>query len=448
MRLWEPPRRSIRLRLAGMLTALFLLLGGTLLGVSYAIVRSNLTVDPRQLAETAAERLGLEPTRGRNGEPAHTAPGEALRRDGDGDVSGTAAADHRRFVAQIEAVQEELADDAVRDLTLQYLAILAAMAVLSGALGWFVSGRVLRPMSDITATARGVSKESLHERIALEGPDDELKQLADTFDSMLGRLEAGFERERAFVRNASHELRTPLSVIRTEADVTLADEPDDPDALRRSIAVMREAGERSERLVDALLTLARAERGDHSHTVVDLREVVRQLIDEAEFDGLRLELGVRPARVGGDRELLRTMAGNLIDNAVRHNSTGGWIEIRTESASGQARLEIANSGPMITAEEAASLTEPFRRLGTARTGQGLGLGLSIAASVAQAHGGHLAIDALERGGVRVSVSLPAAVLSGDQLDGDPQSARASRTRAEPARTADGGAGLEPGLTQR
>ena len=183
MKLSGRPRRSIRLRLAALLTALFVLLGGTLLGVSYAIVRSNLTVDPRQLAETAAERLGLEPRPGRRGEPAHGAPAEALRRGADGDGSPgarEAATAHRRFVAQIEEVQEELADDAVRDLTLQYLAILAAMAVLSGALGWFVSGRVLRPMSEITATARRVSKESLHERIALQGPDDELKQLADT----------------------------------------------------------------------------------------------------------------------------------------------------------------------------------------------------------------------------------------------------------------------------
>jgi hypothetical protein len=427
MRLWGRPR-SIRLRLAVLLTALFVLLGGTLLGISYALVRSNLTVDPRQLAETAADRLGLEPGPGPSGEPAHGGPGEALRRGADGDGSPSAreaAADHRRFVAQIEEVQEELADDAVRELTLQYLAILAAMAVLSGALGWFVSGRVLRPMSEITATARRVSKESLHERIALEGPDDELKQLADTFDSMLARLEAGFERERAFVRNASHELRTPLSVIRTEADVTLADEADDPEAVRRSLAVVREAGERSERLIDALLTLAHADRDDHPRSGVDLSQLVRQLTDETDLEGLRLELELRPVRVLGDRQLLRAMAANLIDNAVRHNSADGWIEIRTESAGHEARLEISNSGAMITAEEAASLTEPFRRLGAARTGDGLGLGLSIAASVAQAHGGQQTIDPLEGGGLRVSIGLPAAPVSGNGSDGHLRPSRAT-----------------------
>ena len=410
MRLWGHPRRSIRLRLAALLTALFVLLGAALLGVSYALVRSNITVDHDELAETAAERLGLGSGPGPSDDPAHRDLGEALRPGADGgDLPRDAldaAPDRQRFVAEIQGVQEELADDALRRLTVQYVAIMGAMALLSGALGWFVSGRVLRPVSEITAAARRVSQESLHERIALEGPDDELKQLADTFDSMLGRLEAAFERQAAFVSNASHELRTPLSVIRAEADITLADEADDPEALRRSLAVVREAGERSERLIDALLALARADRGDHPRTEIDLGELVRQLTDEADVDDLRLELALGPARVLGDRELLRTMTANLIDNAVRHNSDDGWIDIRTESVGEEARLEISNSGTRITPEEAASLPEPFRRVGIARTGDGLGLGLSIAASVAQAHGGRLAIDALEHGGLRVSVALP------------------------------------------
>ena len=411
--------RSIRLRLAALLTALFLLLGGTLLGVSYAIVRSNLSVDPHRLYETAADRLGIEADPSGEHRPA--------------DLRGGASAQRRLVLQEVQAVQEELVNDDLRELTLQYLVILAAMAALSGALGWFVSGRVLRPMSDITATARRVSKESLHERIALEGPDDELKQLADTFDSMLGRLEAGFDRERAFVRNASHELRTPLSVIRAEADVTLSDEGDDPEALRRSLGVVREASQRSERLIDALLALARAGRDDHSRSEADLSQLVRQLTDETDLHDLRVDLSLRPAPVLGDPELLRTMAANLIDNAVRHNTADGWIEIRTESAGGEARLEISNSGAVFTAEEAASLEEPFRRRGTARTGDGLGLGLSIAASVAQAHGGQLAIIPFERGGLRVSIALPAALVSGDRPDGDSQPSRAAPQSAPAGR---------------
>jgi signal transduction histidine kinase len=407
--------RSIRLRLAGLLTVLFVLLGGTLLGVSYAIVRSNLSVDPHRLYETAAARLGIEADPSGEHEPADLARG--------------APADRRVILQEVQDVQEELVNNDLRDLTLQYLAILAAMTLLSGALGWFVSGRVLRPMNEITATARRVSKESLHERIALDGPDDELKRLADTFDSMLARLEAGFEREAAFVRNASHELRTPLSVIRAEADITLADEADDPESLRRALAVVREAGERSERLIDALLTLARAGRDDRPRTEVDLSELVRQLIDETELDGLRLEVALCPAPVLGDPDLLRTMAANLIDNAVRHNSPDGWIEIRTESAGEEARLEISNSGPTITAEEAALLTEPFHRVGTARTGDGLGLGLSIAASVAQAHGGQLVIHPLEGGGLRISLALRAALTGPSGSDGDYQPPRTRQPRA-------------------
>jgi signal transduction histidine kinase len=402
VRLFSRPRRSIRLRLAALLTALFVVLGATLLGVSYALVRSSLTGHPSGDGGTARLHKTLQP-------------------------------DERRLVVQqARAAREQFADDALRQLTAQYLAILAAMTMLSAALGWFVSGRVLRPMSGITATARRVSKESLHERIDLAGPDDELKQLADTFDSMLARLEAGVERERAFVRNASHELRTPLSVIHTEADVTLADEPDDPEALRRALVVVREAGRRSERLIDALLTLARADRDDHARTEVDLSELVRELTEEIDLDGLRLELTLRPARVLGDRELLRAMVANLIDNAVRHNAAGGWIEIVAASAGDQTMLEISNSGAVIAAEEAISLTEPFRRLGTARTGDGLGLGLSIAASVAHAHGGRLAIQPLEGGGLQVSVALPATLASADGADGDPQPPRTGRAiRATP-----------------
>jgi signal transduction histidine kinase len=416
MKLLRRPR-SIRLRLAALLTMLFLLLGGTLLGVSYAIVRSNLSVDPHRLYRTAADRLGIEADPSGRHRPAELGPG--------------APAQRRLVLQEVQDVQEELVDDDLRNLTLQYLVILAAMAVLSGALGWFVSGRILRPMTEITATARRVSKESLHERIALEGSDDELKQLADTFDSMLGRLEAGFDRESAFVRNASHELRTPLSVIRAEADVTLADEAEDPEALRRALAVVREASERSERLIDALLALARAGREDHARSEVDLSQLVRQLTDETDLHDLRVDLTLRPTHVLGDPELLRTMADNLIDNAVRHNTADGWVEIRTESGGGEARLEISNSGTAMTAEEAASLTEPFRRREAARTGAGLGLGLSIAASVAQAHGGQLTIKPLELGGLRVSVALPTARASADRSDGDSPPSRMTRGGSDP-----------------
>ena len=371
---------SIKVRLAALLTALFIILGGALLAVSYALVRSNLSHDKLQ-AQTGSD-VGLH---------------EAVPPE-----------ERPLVLERVRGAQAELIDDTLRELTLQYLAIMAGMVVLSAALGWYVSGRVLRPMSEITETARRVSQESLHQRIALEGPDDELKHLADTFDSMLGRLEAGFERQAAFVRNASHELRTPLSVIRTEADVTLADEPRDPEALRRSLVAVREAGRRSERLIDALLTLAQADRADRPRTEVDLGKLARRLAEGADVNELSVELDLQEARVRGDPELLRTMTATLFDNAVRHNTPDGWIRIQTESGSEHALLEIANSGAVIAPDQVGSLAEPFRRLGAARTGDGFGLGLSIAASVARAHGGTLTIDPLDGGGLRVKIRLPAA----------------------------------------
>jgi signal transduction histidine kinase len=309
---------------------------------------------------------------------------------------------------EVRAIQGELADDDLRELTVKYLAILGAMALLSAALGWYVSGRVLRPVSEISETAHRVSEQSLHERIALDGPDDELKRLADTFDEMLARLEAAFERQDAFVRNASHELRTPLSVIRTETDVALADESEDPEALRQALVRVRAAGGRSERLVDSLLALAQADRADRPRVDLDLAELTGDLTNAEELDGLRVERDLGPAPVHGDRELLRTMVGNLIDNAIRHNTPRGWVRVQTKRAGDVSRLEIANSGSPIPAEEAQALVEPFRQAGSARTGEGIGLGLSIAVAVAEAHDGRLAVAALDGGGLVVEVELPAA----------------------------------------
>jgi signal transduction histidine kinase len=406
---------SIRLRLAILLTGMFVLLGATLLGVSYALVRANLNTDPHRLFEAAAEQLGvlLQPGGGGGGvEPRelHQALREAVRRGGDlpRSVLETAPHERREILEEVRGVQEELADDALRELTVQYLVILAAMALLSAALGWYASGRVLRPVSEITATAQRVSKQSLHERIGLEGPDDELKGLADTFDEMLARLEEAFERQDAFVRNASHELRTPLAVIRTETDVALADEAEDPEAMQRALARVREAGRRSERLVDALLALAQADRADRPRVELDMADLVADLADAAAFDGLEVDRELDPAPVTGDRELLRTMVGNLIDNAIRHNTPKGWIRIGAGRAGPVSRIEIENSGATIGTDEAAALAEPFRQVGSARSGEGLGLGLSIAAAVAEAHDGRLSLAALDGGGLRVEVELPAA----------------------------------------
>jgi signal transduction histidine kinase len=379
---WGRLRPSVRVRLATLLAAIFLLFGSALLGISYALVSSNLTVDPRQVADALETQRGID-------------LGERTRRPR---RSQAAYDDYRE-------IQEQLAADDLEELTLQYLLILVVMTVLSGGLGWFVAGRALRPTAEITATARRVSQESLHERIALEGPDDELKQLADTFDSMLGRLEAAFERQAAFVANASHELRTPLAVIRTETDVTLADESTDPDAMRRALTVVRQAGARSERLIDALLDLARADRADRPRSVIDLADLIQERLDELDLSGLRVRGRLASARTIGDRELISTMIRNLIDNAVHHNVAGGWISVLTGTDGERAFLEISNSGAQLTQDQAATLVEAFRRLGAARTGAGLGLGLSIAQSIARAHGSELLLEPLGGGGLRLRVVL-------------------------------------------
>jgi signal transduction histidine kinase len=382
VRPWRHLGVSVRVRLAGLVAAVFLLFGGALLGISYALVRSHLTVDPARIAE-AIDPEQLERARGRQ-------------------LQGQS---QDAVFDQYRQIQEELAADDLAELTVQYLLILAGMTVLSGLLGWFVAGRALRPTADITATARRVSQESLHERIALEGPDDELKRLADTFDSMLGRLEAAFERQSAFVSSASHELRTPLAVIRTEAEVTLADEGDDPAALKRSLAVVREAGARSERLIDALLDLARADRADRPRTVLDLAQVVRERLDGLDLGHLRFDAQLAAAQTIGDRDLIRTLVANLLSNAVHHNVAGGWIAVSTSTTEERAVLEVSNSGDLITEGEAATLAEPFRRLSTVRTGPRLGLGLSIAQSIAQAHGSRLELAQVPGGGLRVRVAM-------------------------------------------
>ena len=236
--------------------------------------------------------------------------------------------------------------DAYRDKTLHELVVkslqgLGVMAVLSVGFGWAIAGRVLGPLHRMTATARRLSEENLHERIALDGPDDELKELADTFDAMLGRLESAFDSQKRFVANASHELRTPLSIMRTEVDVTLADPDATPDELRRMGEVVRRATERSDALIDGLLVLARSDRGPATLAPVDLAgladEAVTQAAAEAAAAGVELSGRLDPAPTNGDAALLGRLAGNLIENAIRHNEPGGRVEVVTGPASDAGR---------------------------------------------------------------------------------------------------------------
>jgi signal transduction histidine kinase len=296
--------------------------------------------------------------------------------------------------------------------SIAFVCVLVATALLA----WTFTGRMLKPLRDVTGTARRLSAESLGERIALRGPRDEVAELADTFDAMLDRLQATFAAQRQFVANASHELRTPLSVIRTELDVTLSDPDADAEELRRMAGVVRAATLRAGQLVEALLVLARTDgMGLSVVEPVDLAGVVeaawRPLAADAAKRGLTPTFNTLPAPVIGDPALLERVAGNLLENAVRHNVDGGWVEVWTGAGPEWASLRVASSGAVVDPERVDELFESFRRGGVDRTAHsGTGLGLSIVRAVVLAHRGTVAAEAVPGGGLTVTVHLPAAHL--------------------------------------
>jgi signal transduction histidine kinase len=311
------------------------------------------------------------------------------------------------------AFQDQLRADALARVLQQGLLALLLLGAVGVAVSYYLAGRVLQPLQDITAAAQRLSAERLDARIQLAGPQDELKQLADTFDDMLARLESAFEAQRRFVADASHELRTPLAVMRTEVDVALADPDAGAEELRAAAQVVRDATERADRLVDSLLLLAQSERlpGPAVRERVELPDVAAQALSavatEIEERDLQVACSYAPAGVLGDRGLLERLAGNLVENAVRHNVPGGWVRVDTGTVEGRARIEVSNSGAVIGSGEVAGLFEPFRRHGTARTARrGAGLGLAIVRAVAELHGGTVRASARPDGGLTVTVDLP------------------------------------------
>jgi signal transduction histidine kinase len=308
---------------------------------------------------------------------------------------------------------------ALADLLAFSLVGLGVMTVASGGLGWFMSGRVLRPVRVITETARRASEQHLGERLALTGAKDELKELADTFDDMLERLDAAFATQRRFVANASHELRTPLTVMRTAIDVTLAKPSPTTRQLTDMAARVRRSIDRAETMIEALLILAVSYQGKLSTEYTDLATWAEDAIDAAAPEIERLDLNVDtkldPAETTGDPQLLERMIWNLVDNAVRHNQPGGWIRLHTGSSDAAVYLEIANSGPFIPDDAVPSLFEPFRRM-QARTGvrNGVGLGLSIARSVLTAHRATVTARSQPAGGLDISVVIPRDLAAGSQ----------------------------------
>jgi signal transduction histidine kinase len=405
-RLWP---QKVRTRLTLIYAALFFAAGSALLGLTYGLVASSLAARPPATATglSSQEQNFLD----RECKP----PGPARKNTRPSPAPSPLAAECKQakvaYAAGTAAGSEAQRESALSKLLSFSLVGLAVMTVVSGGLGWFMSGRVLRPVRVITETARRASEQHLGERLALTGAKDELKELADTFDGMLERLDAAFAAQRQFVANASHELRTPLTVMRTAIDVSLAKPSPTARQLTDMAVRVRRSIDRAESMVEALLTLAVSDQGKLSTEFTDLATWAEDAIDAAGPEIERLDLRVDalldPAETTGDPQLLERMIWNLVDNAVRHNEPGGWIRLRTGSSDAAAYLEIANSGPFIPDDAVPSLFEPFRRM-QARAGvrDGVGLGLSIARSVVTAHRATVTVRSQPVGGLDISVVIP------------------------------------------
>jgi signal transduction histidine kinase len=302
-------------------------------------------------------------------------------------------------------------------LLISSLIALAIMTAISVGLGWLVAGRALRPIRQMTAAAQRISEDSLHERLAVQGPEDELKELGNTIDGLLERLEAAFSAQRRFVANASHELRTPLTTMRASLDVALAKPEPAPPQTVALAGRLRAELDKIDRLLEAFLLLARAQhRALPGRTAVPLDYVACAALSDQAAAIRAMSLTVQEpdslgsAWVTGSQALITRMVENVIDNAVCHNTAGGWIRIGSRTAGDRTSLIVENGGPLLDQQQVAGLSEPFRRIGTDRTGsdKGSGLGLSIVAAIAEAHGGSVDLQARSAGGLRVTISLPSS----------------------------------------
>jgi signal transduction histidine kinase len=444
------PRPTVRLRLTLTYTGLFVLTGAALLGASYLLVQQrergpNTAVQIICTQKTASgqERTVLTPSGTGSGPPAlpaaicsnavgafyyqpfgsakgqvvggGSASGRVTARIAGqtGSLPGPTAAEVSRLTATVKASQAHILDSFRVVLTLA----LGLLTVLAFGLSWWIAGRALRPVHRITDAARGLSEQTLHARINLRGPNDELKQLADTFDAMLGRLDRAFHSQRRFVANASHELRTPLATERVLIDEALANRSARPDELRSILEQLRANSEETERLIDALLLLARSERGIEEWSPVQLADaaasVVEQSTAEATVNGVTVSADLAPVVVSGDPGLLERLAGNLVENAIRHNVSGGWVSVTTRQETDTGVLEVVNTGPVLDPAAVDGLLEPFRRAGPDRSsdGGGVGLGLSIVNAIVGAHRGTLLLNARPDGGLLVRAQLPVAALT-------------------------------------
>ncbi len=381
------PRRTVRMRLTALYGALFVVSGAVLLAIASGVVVSS-----SRVSAVAANQAALSPL-SRDQLRIHELEGE------------------------LASVESQLHSGVSHGLLVGSAIALGVMTVVSLVLGWIVAGRVLRPLRQMTAATRRISADSLHERLAVAGPGDELKDLADTIDGLLARLEGAFVAQRRFVANASHELRTPLATMRASVDVAVA-KPEPVPAQTIALADrLRGELDRVDGLLDGFLALARAQHGDLPGQATLSLEYLTAAALAVRADAIAARhltvhhtTGDGGTWVTGSQPLLCRMVDNVIDNAIGHNGNGGWISVTTGADEHLASLVVETGGDVLDADQVSQLTQPFRRLGADRTGSdhGSGLGLSIVEAIAAAHGGTLDLRARAEGGLRVGIALPLA----------------------------------------
>ena len=384
------PRLTVRARLTLLYTGLFAVCGAIVVAVSYLLVAR---LEPQGQSQQAPASFL---TRCRS-EQLSPHPNDHLLAKCSAYFQ-LQGAQHQRHVTLSHLLQYSLIT----------LAVVIALAAI---LGWIAAGRALRPVHRITAAARAASEHNLSARVALHGPRDELHELAETFDEMLDRLQAAFEGQKRFIANASHELRTPLAVMRATVDVVLDNPRSTTADLRGMAADIRAAVDRVEHLIAALLILARNERGLTVHDEVDLATVAEDVLDTAGLRDRRVHATLEPTVVAGDPVLVERLIANLVDNAARYNTADGDIWVATCNVAGKSQLTVANTGPLISPADAERIFQPFRRLNDRTSHDGVGLGLTIVASIAAVHGGTASAHPRDNGGLSITVTIPSASVS-------------------------------------
>jgi len=399
------PRLTFRARLALVYGGLVLLVGISLLGVTSALVSSQLPHSDQLFRGCVTQVNGTPTPAPRPSAAPSTGPGQ--------DCFNVPVGSGQLYVRQFV---DSTRDTALRTLLTQGGIALAVVCAVATLFAWLVAGRLLQPLHQMTETARRIADapdadRGLHERIALNGPHDEVQELADTFDLMLERLDHSFDSQRRFIANASHELRTPLTLNRTLLEVALEPESTPPEVRQLGLTLLA-VNTRHEKLIDGLLLLARSERYVTDRSYVDLADIVEHVVEHVPPDKVTIRTEPGEAPTEGNPVLLERLVQNLVENGVRHNiPDAGWVLVQSETGpDGSAVLRVSNSGPVVPRYDIPRLFEPFHRHGAERvsTTSGAGLGLSIVRAVARAHGGAVHADPRDDGGLVVTVTLPPA----------------------------------------